>query len=72
RTGKLVLEDHEKVFCVDHKAVGGLGDIYAMRGINRAQGCMVLVRPDQYVAHVLPLDARRELAEFFAGVLLPA
>ncbi|MFN7711080.1 MAG: FAD-dependent monooxygenase [Curvibacter sp.] len=69
RTGQLGLQDFEKVFCVDHK---GLGDIYAMRGINRAQGCMIVVRPDQYVAHVLPLDARRELSEFFAGVLLPA
>ena len=26
---------------------------------------MVLVRPDQYVAHVLPLDAYRELAAYF-------
>jgi len=51
---------------VDHK---GLGDIYAMRGINRDQGCMVVVRPDQYVAHVLPLAARQELADFFAGFL---
>ena len=69
RTGKLGLQDHEKVFCVDHK---GVGDIYAMRGIHREQGCMVVVRPDQYVAHVLPLDARQELTDFFAGILLPA
>lgn len=27
--------------------------------------------PDQYVAHILPFDAYDELAEFFAGVLLP-
>ena len=27
-----------------------------MRGIDRERGCMVVVRPDQYVAHVLPLD----------------
>ncbi|KRI00836.1 FAD-dependent monooxygenase [Curvibacter sp. PAE-UM] len=69
KTGKLGLQDHEKVFCVDHK---GVGDIYDMRGINRDKGCMVVVRPDQYVAHVLPLDARQELADFFAGILLPA
>lgn len=69
RTGKLGLQDFEKVFCVDHK---GLGDIYAMRGIDRDKGCLVVVRPDQYVAHVLPLDARQALADFFAGVLLPA
>jgi phenol 2-monooxygenase len=30
---------------------------------------MVVVRPDQYVGHVLPLSARDELAAYFAGVL---
>ncbi len=66
RTGKLGLMDYEKVFCVDHK---GVGDIYDMRGIDRERGCIVVVRPDQYVAHVLPLDAREELSAFFAGFL---
>ena len=66
KTGRLGLQDHEKIFCVDHK---GAGDIYALRGINRDTGCMIVVRPDQYVAHVLPLHAQAELAAFFAGVL---
>jgi phenol 2-monooxygenase len=30
---------------------------------------MIVVRPDQYVAHVLPLDGLEELTAFFAGVL---
>ena len=64
--GRLGLQDHEKAFCVDHK---GAGDIYDMRGIDREKGCMVVVRPDQYVAHVLPLDAHAELAAFFGGIL---
>lgn len=67
--GKLKLQDHEKVFCVDHK---GLGDIFEIRGIDRDKGCVVLVRPDQYIAHVLPLDAYREMAAFFDGFLLPS
>jgi phenol 2-monooxygenase len=66
KTGKLGLQDYEKVFCVDHK---GVGDIFDMRGINREQGCMIVVRPDQYVAHVLPLNGYDELAAFFAGIL---
>ncbi|MBL8340283.1 MAG: FAD-dependent monooxygenase [Rubrivivax sp.] len=66
KTGKLGLQDHEKVFCVDHK---GAGDIFDMRGIHRDHGCMVVVRPDQYVAHVLPLDGFGELSAFFAGFL---
>lgn len=67
--GKLGLTDYEKVFCADHK---GAGDFYDMRGIDRAKGCMIVVRPDQYIANILPLDAYDELAEFFAGFLLPA
>lgn len=66
KTGKLGLQDHEKVFCVDHK---GVGDIYDMRGIDRERGCMVVVRPDQYVAHVLPLDGFDEVSAYFAGIL---
>ena len=66
--GRYGLRDFEKVFCVDHK----LGeDIYEMRGIGRASGCIVIVRPDQYVAHVLPLDAFDEIAQFFDGVFVP-
>jgi len=30
------------------------------------------VRPDQYIAHILPLSAHTELANFFAGFLLDA
>lgn len=65
--GKLGLMDYEKAFCVDHK---GLGDIFDMRGIDREKGCMIVVRPDQYIAHVLPLDGFRELSDFFAGIFL--
>jgi phenol 2-monooxygenase len=65
-TGKLGLQDHEKVFCVDHK---GLGDIFDMRGIHREKGCMIVVRPDQYVANVLPLDGFDELSAFFQACL---
>jgi len=64
--GHYGLCDYEKVFCVGRE---GGEDIFAMRGIDRAAGCMVVVRPDQYVGHVLPLSARDGLAAYFAGVL---
>lgn len=67
--GRLGLRDYEKAFCADAK---GGNDIFDMRGIDRAAGCMVLVRPDQYVAHVLPLDAHGALADFFAAFMMPA
>jgi len=66
--GRYGLRDFEKVFCVDHK----LGDdIYDMRGIDRTTGCMIVVRPDQYVSHILPLDAFDDLTAFFDGIFEP-
>ncbi len=61
--------DYEKVFCADLKRGE---DLFALRGIDRAAGCIVIVRPDQYVGHLLPLDARAELAAYFAGILRTA
>ena len=68
KKGRFGLVDYEKMFCVDPKA----GDIFALRGVNRETGCMVVVRPDQYVAHVLPLHGHEALADFFAGILIDA
>lgn len=39
-------------------------DIFDERRIDRG-GAVVVVRPDQYVAHVLPISDTRGLAEFF-------
>ncbi len=68
RKGRLGLTDYEKVFAPDLKTGQ---DIFDVRGIDRAQGALVVVRPDQYVAHVLPLDAHQALAEFFGRFLIP-
>jgi phenol 2-monooxygenase len=67
--GRYGLRDYEKMFCPDLK---GGHDIFAMRGIDRDRGCMVVVRPDQYVAHVLPLDGYAALAAYFDGFMLRA
>jgi phenol 2-monooxygenase len=69
RKGRHRLRDYEKMFCADLK---GKEDIFDMRGINRDSGCIVVVRPDQYVANVLPLDGHDALAKFFGAFLLPA
>src|SRR4029077_15619746 len=68
RKGRYGLHDYEKMFCADIK---GGNDIFGMRGIDREAGCMVVVRPDQYVAHVLPLDGYKQVASFFDGFMLP-
>ena len=67
--GRYALRDYEKMFCSDH---GGRADIFDLRSIDRERGCAVVVRPDQYVANVLPLDAYAELSAFFDDFMLLA
>lgn len=70
RTGPLGLVDDEKVYAAAPSA-WTTSDIFLERGIG-PEGAVVVVRPDQYVAAVLPLTATEELAAFFARALLPA
>jgi len=67
RTGPFGLIDYEKVYAADPAS-----DIFELRGVDRA-GAIVVVRPDQYVAAVLPLTpasaATDGLAGFFAPIL---
>lgn len=65
--GRYALKDYEKIYCPDLK---NDNDIFDMRGINRTKGCIVIVRPDQYVAHILPLDAYEELEKFFSEIFI--
>jgi phenol 2-monooxygenase len=69
RKGRYGLRDYEKVFCPDLKAGK---DVFDMRGIDRERGCMVLVRPDQHVAQVLPLDGYQDLIAFLDNFMLAA
>ena len=63
RTGPFGLIDYEKVYAADPRS-----DIFEARQVDRA-GAIVVVRPDQYVASVLPLTATSALASFFAPIL---
>ncbi|WP_193597819.1 FAD-dependent monooxygenase [Microbacterium sp. YJN-G] len=65
QSGPFGLQDWEKAWSADAD-----DDIFARRGIA-GEGAIVVVRPDQYVAQVLPLSARAELREFFGAFLLP-
>ncbi|GAA4827261.1 FAD-binding monooxygenase [Saccharopolyspora rosea] len=65
RKGPFELVDYEKVFCPDPAT-----DIFDRRGLDRDRGALVVVRPDQHVANVLPLDAHHELLDFLRGVLV--
>jgi 2-polyprenyl-6-methoxyphenol hydroxylase-like FAD-dependent oxidoreductase len=65
--GRYGLVDYEKVFCPDQQSGA---DIFDTRGICRANGAIVVVRPDQYVANVLPLDGFVDLATFFDAFMI--
>jgi phenol 2-monooxygenase (NADPH) len=58
------LIDYNNVFATEPGA-----DIFDLRGIDRG-GAIVVVRPDQYVAGVLPLDGTDELAAFFEPIMI--
>ena len=45
-------------------------DIFEAREISR-DGAVVVVRPDQYVSGIFPLDAHSEIGDYFAGVFEP-
>jgi phenol 2-monooxygenase len=62
QTGPFGVFDWEKVYAADPA-----DDIFELRGIDRG-GVVVVVRPDHYVANVLPLTATEDLGAFFAGV----
>lgn len=64
-SGPLGLVDYEKVYAAIPE-----NDIFEQRGVSR-DGAIVVVRPDHYVSHLLPLSAREELTEYFGRFLLP-
>jgi phenol 2-monooxygenase len=65
--GKFGLADYEKAYTPDLKTGP---DIFDLRGIDRTRGAMIVVRPDQHVANVLPLHAYDELSAFFEQFML--
>jgi len=69
--GKFGIQDYEKVYTDEPSYNFGHGEIYKNRGVSREQGCVVVVRPDQYVSAVVPLGevGHRLLEDFFSGFL---
>ena len=65
KKGRYGLTDREKMFCADPKF-----DIFERRKIDRSRGCLLVVRPDQYVAKVMPLGAYDDVVSFFADMLV--
>lgn len=69
--GKFGVQDYEKVFTDEESYGFGFGKIYKTRGIDKEKGCIVVVRPDQYISAVVPLttEAIGVLQSFFDGFM---
>ena len=65
--GRHGLVDYEKIFCADPKA----GDIFTLRQVDRSRGCLVVVRPDQYIANMVPLTGHVDLEAYFSAFMSP-
>ncbi|WP_087131125.1 FAD-dependent monooxygenase [Microbacterium esteraromaticum] len=70
KTGPFGLTDWEKAYSAGPSKWTET-DIFEARELSR-DGVVIVVRPDQYVAGIFPLDAVDELGDFLASALLPA
>ncbi|KAH0493374.1 hypothetical protein TgHK011_000047 [Trichoderma gracile] len=60
--------DYNKIFVDDVSYHEGFGNIYGALGIPHS-GCIVIVRPDQYVSYVGPMDDAAAVSRFFGGFM---
>ena len=60
------LRDYEKAFCAYQNQSA---NIFELRGVDRTQGYLIIVRPDQYVAEILPSSDFEGLSAFFDKAL---
>lgn len=63
--------DYNKVFVDDESYHEGHGQLYQNFGISRDEGCVVVLRPDQYISYVGKVDDYESIDSFFSGFMLP-
>lgn len=61
---------YDKVYVDDVSYHEGFGDAYKNYGVDKERGCVVIVRPDQYVAWVGDLEDFDEVQAYFEGCLV--
>lgn len=62
--------DYWKVFVDDESYHEGYGDAYTNYGVGREEGCLVVLRPDQYVAWVGALEDVEAVDQYFSGFMI--
>jgi phenol 2-monooxygenase len=61
--------DYSKVYVDDISYHEGHGRAYENYGVDKKEGCLVVLRPDQYVSWVGTLDDEEDMGRFFEGFM---
>ena len=62
--------DYNKVFVDDESYHEGHGQAYQHYGVDKEKGCIIVLRPDQYVGYVGGLEDLEDLNTYFANILI--
>lgn len=68
--GQHGIRDYEKIYADSGTYFAGHGHIYENLGIDPKAGCIVVVRPDQYVSLVCRIVEFTKIGTFFDGFML--
>ena len=62
--------DYDKVYVDDISYHHGHGEAYKNYGVDKEKGCVVALRPDQYVGWMGELEDAGDLERYFEGILV--
>ena len=62
--------DYDKIFVDSESFHEGFGRAYESFGIDPLVGCAIVVRPDQYVSYVGPVENYQALDDFFSAFMI--
>ena len=62
--------DYWKIFVDDESYHEGNSHAFEFYGVDPKKGCAVVLRPDQHVSYVGPVDAYDDMDKFFSGFML--
>lgn len=62
--------DYSKILVDDQSYHEGHGHLYDNYGIDPEEGCVIILRPDQYISYIGPVDDYEALDKFFSGFMI--
>ena len=63
--------DYWKVYADDKSYHEGHGHAYEKYGVDASKGCVIILRPDQYVGWIGQLEDVEEIDQYFSGFMIP-